>query len=86
MAVPATEGMAGSAGPTAQSRTHEQWETLLTVATLVTKESSIQRAGETWGWGHRAGHLVCPCRLGWGHRAGLRLSPSLYSLALALKS
>lgn len=34
MAVPATEGMAGSAGPTAQSRTHEQWETLLTVATL----------------------------------------------------
>lgn len=34
MAVPSTEGMAWPAGPATQSRTHKQWETLLTVATL----------------------------------------------------
>lgn len=51
MAVPSTEGMAGAAGPTTQSRTHKQWETLLTMAALVTKDSAIKRAGETWGRG-----------------------------------
>lgn len=62
MAVSSTEGMAGPTGSTAQSRTHKQWETLLTMATLVTKDSAIKRSGDT-GLGTWSGPPSQPGRI-----------------------